>query len=256
MAGKRKPDIGEEDNAAEVRVTEAANGEDAPRARRSAWTRDLEGGEEGQLGERLRALRESRGMTLVEATEATGIRPGTLSRIETGKMAPSFGLILRIMKGLRLSWVELMGQERDADARPSFSFPETVSKQHLHRHVYDMLHMGSALSQTLSPVVVETTVNRLADAGGLVGHHGTEFCYVLSGKLRLHFEGEPAQELPAGASALFNGQIPHAYVAVGRTPVKMLIVVNRDPMVKEEFAAGFPLGPETVRLEGVSRTPD
>jgi hypothetical protein len=172
-------------------------------------------------------------------------------------MAPSFGLILRIMKGLRLSWVELMDQESgfSAEARTSFSFPETVAKQHLHRHVYDMMHGESALSKTLSPVVVETTVNRLADAGGLVGHHGIEFCYVLSGKLRLHFEGQPAQELPAGASALFNGEIPHAYVAVGRSPVKMLIVIARDPMVAEEFAAGFPLGPETVRLEGANANP-
>lgn len=203
----------------------------------------------GRLGIRLRALRENRGMNLVEASAATGVRPGTLSRIETGKMTPSFALVVRVMRGLRLSWAEVMNQQEvlASEPEPSFAAPGEARRARIGSYDYDVLHGGSSLLRNLSPYIVQTTATRLADVGGLMGHQGTEFCYLLSGRLRLHFEGRPAMELEPGASALFDSGVPHAYVAVGRAPARMLIVLARDPLLAEAEARTSGLGVDTGR---------
>ena len=66
-----------------------------------------------------------------------------------------------------------------------------------------------------------------AEVGGLMAHRGEEFCYVLSGTLVLHIEGQPPRIMKSGASALFDSAVPHAYLSGGNAGAKILIVSVR-----------------------------
>ena len=77
------------------------------------------------------------------------------------------------------------------------------------------------------PLLVEVNDRELADVGGLSGHRGEESCYVLSGTLVLHLEGQPPRIMKAGASALFDSATPHAYLSGAKGGAKILIVVVR-----------------------------
>ena len=55
-----------------------------------------------QLGDRLRRLRKSQGLSTVEMANRVGISRTTLSAIETGDPAPSIGTYLRVMSALEI----------------------------------------------------------------------------------------------------------------------------------------------------------
>lgn len=206
---------------------------------RTAWRRDAEAQDvTSKLGQRVREYREARGISLNEASEATGIPGATLSRIETNKMAPTFSLFLKLMRGLKLTWGELMtpGSVHPRDRAASIAHPEDGKSVRIHKIAYTSPHMGSPLLNTLAPVTIESTARVLADVGGLVGHKGVEHCYVLAGTLVLHLADRPPQQLGPGSSVLFDAEIPHAYLTKGRGSVKLLITVTRDPMMPLEDA--------------------
>ena len=54
------------------------------------------------IGDRLRAIRESRGMTLRTVSEASGISISTLSRLESGSRRAQLDLLLPLARLYRL----------------------------------------------------------------------------------------------------------------------------------------------------------
>jgi transcriptional regulator with XRE-family HTH domain len=181
-----------------------------------------------ELGVRIRAVREAKGLSLAQLSERSGIPDATLSRIENNKMSPTFGLVARAMMGLEVDWIGLMGPRQMAagERLASFAEPGEGTSTDVRGTTALVLH-SSEVARNL-PMVVHVRDRDLAEAGGLIGHRGEELCYVLSGKLALHMEGRPPRILKAGASALFDSSIPHAYVAGSSEGAKVLLVVNRE----------------------------
>jgi len=59
------------------------------------------------FGERLRALREARGLTLRELEAASGIERGTINRIERGAAVPRLDSIQALAAALNVTLSEL-----------------------------------------------------------------------------------------------------------------------------------------------------
>lgn len=131
------------------------------------------------------------------------------------------------MMGLGIDWVELTAPKtpEPGERLVSFAEPGDGDKRTVRESTAVVLHSHeSALSLQL---LVDVRTRDLEASGGLIGHRGEEFCYVLSGKLALHLKGQATRVMTAGASALFDSATPHAYVAAGSGGAKILIVVNR-----------------------------
>jgi transcriptional regulator with XRE-family HTH domain len=235
-----------------MRAKKAALSSTGPRASdvdRVGWRRGPEALDvSSKLGRRVRDRRDTLGMTLQAASEATGIPTATLSRIENNRMSPTISLVMKMVKGLNVSLAELLG-EGGLDPLPqqlSVALPDQTLKTHVVRDEYEARHSESDLSRAVTPIIFEVSARRLDQIGGLAGHPGTEFSYILSGTLVMHFDGHPAQELPAGASILFNSAIPHAYLAKGRTPARVLTVLVRDPMIHD--VKDMPIARRTLKV--------
>jgi len=180
-----------------------------------------------ELGVRIRAVREARGLSLAQLAERCGVPGATLSRIENNKLSPTFGVLARVMMGLEIDWVDLTAPKASepGDRLVSFAQPGDGEKRTVRDSTATVLHSHeSALSL---PLLVDVRTRDIESSGGLIGHRGEEFCYVLAGKLALHLEGLPTRVMTAGASALFDSATPHAYVAADAGGAKILIVVNR-----------------------------
>jgi transcriptional regulator with XRE-family HTH domain len=188
-----------------------------------------------ELGARVRMARERKGLSLAQLSEASGVPGATLSRIENNKMSPTFGVLARVMLGLDIDWADLSGPPPlPAGARlASFAEPGAGKPTHIRESTARVLHAHEAARSL--PLLVEVHARDMEEVGGLIGHKGEEFCYVLSGTLALHMEGQAPRIMKAGASALFDSTTPHAYVAAGASGAKVLIVVARgnglDPQV-------------------------
>src|SRR6516164_2418583 len=69
------------------------------------------------VGPRLRSLRERRGTTLAELSEATGISVSTLSRLESGGRKPTLELLLALARAHQVPLDELVGAPAPGDPR-------------------------------------------------------------------------------------------------------------------------------------------
>lgn len=64
----------------------------------------------------LRRLRDQRGETQEDVAFESGLKPGTVSRIETGLMNPSWLVVRRVAEALEISLVELAEAVEEAEA--------------------------------------------------------------------------------------------------------------------------------------------
>ncbi len=200
---------------------------------RSGWTRssdllDLT----GKLGEKLRGLREMRGLSLGEAADITGVPRPTLSRIEHNKMAPTIGLLSKVVAGYGVPWSSILPEtivsDRPTGRGASFSSRD-VQEVKLGRRSLKSLHPNNPLSKQLSSFVLTTRHKTIEEGGGFLSHPHTEFCYVLDGTLTIPFKGRRPRRLLTGESALFAGDTPHAYTSHTGKPVQFLLVSTRRP---------------------------
>ena len=68
-----------------------------------------------QVGPRLRAAREARGLSLREIARRINVSPSFVSQVETGKASPSVGTLYSLVNELGLSLDEVMSEDAEAE---------------------------------------------------------------------------------------------------------------------------------------------
>ena len=94
---------------------------------------------EEDVGPRLRAYREQRGLSLRELARRLGVSPSAISQIETGKSRPSVSTLYSIVSELGMSLDELFGAPKPAPpaAPPTAATPtpRPSGQKQAERHV-------------------------------------------------------------------------------------------------------------------------
>ncbi|MBL4631091.1 MAG: helix-turn-helix transcriptional regulator [Paraglaciecola sp.] len=207
---------------------------DGQSSTRLAWKREEDAHViSGKLGKRIKEFRDQNSMSIAAASKLTGVPGATFSRIENNKMSPTFPILLKIMSGLRLTWQNLMEPDRENRKQNiiSISQPNEAPMTSIQGYSYHVPHLSSSQSEFMQPLIMDVKAADIKSAGGLKAHDGNEFCYVLKGTLILHFEGQDPVEMQQGSSAMFSGEIPHAYVTKARHKTQVLNIVVKDPIL-------------------------
>lgn len=182
-----------------------------------------------EIGPRIRELRQTKNLGLVEFGAHTGLSPGMLSRIETGRLYPTLPTLLRIAMVFGVGLEHFFTQDRQRPLR------EVVRKTDRIR-LPD--RMGSAQpSYEFESLDFPVEGRRVAafyaefhPAGPDTGTHhhaGQERIYVISGTLQLGFaEGEVTLE--AGDAITFDATAPHSYQGIGSDPCTGIVVTEGD----------------------------
>ncbi|WP_043661077.1 helix-turn-helix domain-containing protein [Nocardia thailandica] len=161
------------------------------------------------IGPRLRALRHERGLSLSTVADRSGLSVSTLSRLETGRRAPTLDLLLPLARTYRVSLDRLVAPPPTGDPR-----------MHLqpHRHASG----GVVVPLTGYPGRVQVFKHVLGPrAPRLVSHDGHAWLYVLAGTLRLLL-GEDEHLLTPGETAEFDPAVPHWFGPAGDATVEIL----------------------------------
>jgi transcriptional regulator with XRE-family HTH domain len=164
------------------------------------------------VGPRLRALRQERGATLTELSEATGISVSTLSRLESGQRRPTLELLLPLARAHQVPLDELVDAPPTGDPRV---------------HARPITRGGSTfIPLTRRPGGVRAYKQIVppdwhAGDTDLRTHEGYEWVYVLSGRIRLVL-GEHDIILTPGEVAEFDTRIPHWFGNPGPEPAEVL----------------------------------
>ena len=177
------------------------------------------------LGIRIRDLRKSKQLTLVEVAKSTGIDQATLSRIENGKMTGTLDSHRRIAEALGVRLTELydsvMQQLTKPKDKKALERIETFS--HSSGTVAELLATG-VLQKKMMPVLLRIKGK---------GHTETEefptfserFIYVLKGAIEVKI-GRETWGVGQGQSHYFNGSIPHSFKNKLKTEAQILSVIT------------------------------
>jgi transcriptional regulator with XRE-family HTH domain len=178
----------------------------------------------GEVGRRLRALRQERGFSLAEVSDATGISTSFLSHVETGKGDIGFTRLSRL--------VAFYGVTMMAIAPPLHSEAQVVRAEErtaLQSQVekMDVFLLTPSTDGALFAVLCIYEVG--ADSGyGTPG--SVEFIHVLQGTIEIAFEGGDTLRLEKGDSAyLANGHAARSYRNRGRAAATYVSVLETGP---------------------------
>jgi transcriptional regulator with XRE-family HTH domain len=176
------------------------------------------------LGEKIRALRKKKDMTLDELSDLSGVAKATLSRIENGLAEGNIKTYIKICKVLNVNIKELFAdidqtEEEDvvltaeSEEAEVFEYDEKVSATILTRDV---------LKKKMMPMIL------IIGPGGQThleeNPKGTEkFLFCLEGRIEARVDNK-CYQLKKGNALYFKGSIPHLFKNIGKGTAKCLWV--------------------------------
>jgi len=188
----------------------------------------MEAVEEGKesLGDRIRRVREMRGLTVKDLSSRTGIDVDTLGRIESSKLIPALGQLVRLGKALDMKMGYFispgidkpMTVVRKHERRPVSRYGE--AKNMLYGYSYESLAPDKA-NRLMEPFIITLVPT---DTEEFSTHAGQEFLYVLEGEIKVQV-GEHADSLKAGDAVYYDSNQPHLVRCAGTAPAKVLAVL-------------------------------
>lgn len=181
-----------------------------------------------RIGPKIRALRQDKGLGLVQLGEHTGLSSGMLSKIERGQLFPTLPTLLRIAlvfgvgldhffvddddapvvsvvrKAERLRLPDRPGEPKPAYFFESLDFPVADRKMEAYYAEFE------ATTEATEPHA----------------HPGAEVIYVIAGTLVVAIAGRETA-LNEGDSIYFDSAAPHTYRRGGKGSCAAVVVVTR-----------------------------
>jgi transcriptional regulator with XRE-family HTH domain len=180
--------------------------------------------ENGSVGGRVKALRDSMGLSLRDLAERSGVSAPMLSQVERGETSPTLAVAGRIAAGLDLTLSQLLrldegrhvvvvragegrARERSGHRLEELTPPLPGQRADVSRHRLDP---GAATGGPSDPPLHEPGARETA--------------LVLAGDLVLVIDGED-RELGAGDAVTFDADLPHHFENRGRRAAEFVAVV-------------------------------
>ncbi|MFN4098436.1 MAG: helix-turn-helix domain-containing protein [Pararhodobacter sp.] len=178
-----------------------------------------------EFGRRLHELRRSRGWTLSELAERSGLAVSTLSKAERGLMSLTYDRMLQLARGIGVDMSEFFTAEGDAFAPGSFAVAPrgTFKQQETPNYVYEML-FPEIRNKAMVPMMGTLKAHDLMDFDDFVRHPGQEFLLVLEGAVTVFAEGKAPVLLRQGDSLYFDSSRGHLYASAGAVDARILVV--------------------------------
>ncbi|MBV8140550.1 MAG: cupin domain-containing protein [Verrucomicrobia bacterium] len=175
----------------------------------------------GSFGVRLQNLRISRGWSLQDLAERSGLSRAFLSRLESGDRQASIAAVLTLSRIFEVSLASLFETEVEAEPCVIVRRAEAVEQM---ANGLAYIPLSKADSRfNLQPIRVKVSRSRR----GIEHYHheGEEWIYVLSGSLTLSLAGRTFA-LEAGDAAHFDSRLPHRLIARGHKDPELLVVAS------------------------------
>ena len=172
----------------------------------------------------LRALRRDRNMTLQEVADRAGLSLGMVSKIENAQASPSLRTLAQLSQALAvpvpLFFRELSDQEDASFVRAGEGI-ELARPDSRHGYRYELLAAQLGSRRVLQPYLV--TIARGADPYPLFQHAGSEFIFLLEGRLTYRY-GTGTYDLAPGESLLLHGTVQHGPETLDELPIRLLSI--------------------------------
>ncbi len=178
----------------------------------------------GRLGERLRALRRERGLTLEVLAGRSGVSRAMISKLERGEKNPTLVVAAKVAEGLEVSLSQLVGVEEGRavvvvprERRMIMRDPETGFERQLLSPSFG----GRGIE------FVRNVVPEGSSSGEFPPHRRgvAEYVVVERGRLRAYIGGEDYL-LDEGDALYFEADVPHRFENAGEGECSYYLVID------------------------------
>lgn len=177
------------------------------------------------IGREVRSLRKQHDMTVTELANLAGLSSGMLSKIENGLTSPSLSTLRALAGALNVSLTALF---RKFEERRDATFVRAGGGLNIQRrgtragHLYQLLGHSVGKKVTMEPYLI--TLTDKSEVFPSFIHSGTEFIYLLEGRLDYHHGGLSYAMAP-GDSLYFDGDVAHGPEKLIETPIRYVCVI-------------------------------
>ena len=177
---------------------------------------------EPDVGRRIRALRQRRGLTQRALADACGLSANAVGLIERGETSPSVSTLHRLALALNVSLAELFSP---ADAAQVAVLVKRDQRLRVRREQVVMENLARGLvDPCMEPFLVTLQPGAGTDAEP-VAHLGEEFVFCLEGEVEYRVGGH-TYRLEAGDSLMFQAHQPHCWRNAGPALARLLLVFH------------------------------
>ncbi len=178
------------------------------------------------LGQRIRAIRHQRGLSLQDLSSRTGIQVQLLEEVERDEYTPPLGELIRLGKALEMKMGYFIS--------PAAARPYTVVRAHERQTVArfasgDQAHQGyvyESLAAEKEGRMMEPFIVTMhpSDVQEMSSHDGQEFIYVLEGSMEVILGGVK-EILEPGDAIYYDSTQPHLVRCHGGQVTRILAVL-------------------------------
>jgi transcriptional regulator with XRE-family HTH domain len=175
------------------------------------------------LGLTIRHERQRQQLTIADIAERTGLSRGMLSKIENGQASMSLDSLSRIAGALGVSMASLFrnleSREGGAQHIKAGAGMEVVRRGTRRGHTYHLLAYDRGPTKLFEPFLI--SMDDESETFPTFEHPGTEFIYMLQGKLEYR-HGKHTYVLEPGDSLTFSGAVPNGPERLIKLPIRFL----------------------------------
>jgi mannose-6-phosphate isomerase-like protein (cupin superfamily) len=157
----------------------------------------------------------------------------TLSKVENDKLSLSYDKLARLSEGMEVDISQFFGtaaepaglvQEHPTGRRSITRHGDgKIIETENYRHIYAASDLKN---KRFIPVLADIHARSLAEFGELIRHAGEEYVFVVEGEVEFHSSLYTPTRLTKGDGMYFDSGMPHAYLAVGDGPCRILSICS------------------------------
>jgi len=171
-----------------------------------------------QIGQKIRDLRNSNGLTQQELADRTELTKGFISQLENGQVSPSVVTLLDLIECLGTTPTEFFKQEENTQV--VFTEDGYFEKFDEQNNSIQWV-VPTAQGNQMEPLLV--VINPHSELEEDKPHTGEEFGYVISGNIKLIL-GDKKYEIKSGQSFYYQATKTHKIINTTNRPAKFIWV--------------------------------
>jgi transcriptional regulator with XRE-family HTH domain len=183
--------------------------------------------ESGSIGERVRRVREEKGLTREDISQRTGLDADYLSQIEAESVSPPLGALIRIAKALDMK----LGRFISTGEVKPYTVVRRNERRVVSRYTSAQGDQYGYTYESLAPDKkdrhMEPFMETLLPSGAkteLSSHGGQEFIYVVEGDMEVTLD-DYTDVLHPGDSIYYDSSVPHLVRCHGDKETVILAVL-------------------------------
>jgi transcriptional regulator with XRE-family HTH domain len=167
-----------------------------------------------KLGQRLKEIRKSFGLTLEEASKKTGLARSTLSKIENEQISPTFQAMQKLTSGLQIDLPQLFAPPKkiSATGRRDITRKEEGKAHPTSTYEHELL-ATQLTNKKMMPFKSRVRARDFGDYSDWIRHAGDEFLLVLSGEITFFSEFYEPVPLDEGDSVYYDANMGHMLIS-------------------------------------------